>query len=246
MKIETILITGASRGIGCGIACYLAKHMPGRYHFLLTCHTRMNKLQKIQQEIISYGNQCEIFTCDVEDVTDINQLWDSIHTKGYSVDILINNAGISIVGLFQDTSADDWNHIIHTNLSSVFFMSKQAVPDMIQQKYGRIINISSVWGNVGASCEVAYSTTKGGINAFTKALGKELAPSNISVNAIACGAVDTEMNRFLSANDRLSLEEEIPYGRFCLPEEVGQCVASLLTAPVYLTSQIITLDGGWI
>lgn len=246
MKEETILITGASRGIGKGIACYLAKHTPQKYHFLLTCHTNYDKLKEVQREITAYGNTCEIFTCDVRNLLDIERLWTEIHQKGYFVDILINNAGISIVGLFQDLSSEDWCRIIETNLSSVFYLSQKAVTDMLIHKHGRIINLSSVWGNVGASCEVAYSTTKGGINSFTKALGKELAPSHISVNAIACGAVDTDMNQFLSTDDRLALEEEIPYGRFCRPEEVGQCVASLLASPSYLTGQIITLDGGWI
>ena len=162
------------------------------------------------------------------------------------VDVLINNAGIAHIGLLSDMSIEDWNHIVSNNLTSVFSYCKCVIPKMVSRQTGKIINISSVWGNVGASCEVAYSACKGGINSLTKALGKELAPSNIQVNAIACGIIDTQMNACFSDSERQELADEIPAGRFGQPEEVAHLALQLATANDYLTSQIITLDGGWI
>ena len=140
----------------------------------------------------------------------------------------------------------DWNTLLNTNVTSVFNLSKLVIPDMLAKRSGHIINISSVWGLCGASCEVAYSTTKGAINAFTKALGKELAPSNIQVNAIACGAVDTSMNSCFSKEDLDDLCNEIPIGRMATPDEVAQLVSHIIEAPSYLTGEVIKMDGGWI
>ena len=140
---------------------------------------------------------------------------------------------------------DEWNRVISINLSSAFYTSKCAIPLMLQNHCGKIINISSVWGNVGASTEVAYSASKGGLNAFTKALAKELAPSNIQVNAIACGVIDTDMNSCFNKEEMDSLIEEIPSDRLGRSEEVAQMVLRLLDSPTYLTGQVITFDGGW-
>jgi 3-oxoacyl-[acyl-carrier protein] reductase len=142
-------------------------------------------------------------------------------------------------------SVDEWQKVLNTNLSSAFYTCKYAVPLMLHAHSGRIINISSVWGNIGASMEAAYSASKGGLNSFTKAIAKELAPSNIQVNAIACGVIDTEMNQCFSEEERRVLRDEIPADRFGSAEEAAQMVVSLLNAPDYLTGQIITLDGGW-
>ena len=161
------------------------------------------------------------------------------------LDVLINNAGISYIGLLQDMTSGDWDRILRTNLTSVFNCCKLAIPMMLSAGRGKIVNISSVWGNVGASCEVAYSATKGGINAFTKALAKELAPSNIQVNAVACGAIDTEMNQWLEEDDLIALVEEIPTGRLGRAEEVADLVYHLGYKNAYLTGQVIGLDGGW-
>ena len=162
------------------------------------------------------------------------------------VDVLVNNAGISYIGLLQDMTPADWERMLRTNLTSVFNCCKLAVPYMISQKQGKIVNISSVWGVVGASCETAYSATKGGINALTKALAKELAPSNIQVNAIACGAIDTEMNQWMDEDDLIALVDEIPSGRLGRAEEVADLAYHLGYKESYLTGQIIGLDGGWI
>ena len=162
-----------------------------------------------------------------------------------SIDILINNAGISHIGLLSDMKPDEWNEVINTNLTSLYNLSNLVIPEMVRKSAGKIINISSVWGNVGASMEVAYSASKGGMNSFTKALAKELAPSNIQVNAIACGAIDTEMNSFLEPSELAALVDEIPASRLGRPEEVAELTYSLATGNDYLTGQIISLDGGW-
>ena len=162
------------------------------------------------------------------------------------ITLLVNNAGISKVGLLTDLSPEEWKELIETNLSSLFYHCKSIIPSMLQKEEGRIINISSMWGSVGASCEVAYSASKGGVNAFTRALAKELAPSNIPVNAIACGVIDTDMNRIFTEEDRQALSEEIPAGRFAEPEEVGEAVLALAQMPAYVTGQIIGMDGGYL
>ena len=183
---------------------------------------------------------------DVSDYAYMEQLFSQSEARFGGVDILVNNAGISHIGLLEDMTIDEWNRIIGVNLTSVFSASKLALPHMIHQKSGKILNISSIWGNVGASCEVAYSACKGGINSFTRALAKELAPSNIQVNAIACGVIDTEMNACFSEEERTQLAEEIPAGRFGAPEEVASLAVQITTGNDYLTGQIITLDGGYL
>ena len=162
-----------------------------------------------------------------------------------SLDVLINNAGISYIGLLSEMSTESWNQVINTNLSSLFYTSKKAIPLMLQKHRGQIVNISSVWGDCGASMEVAYSAAKGGVNSFTKALAKELAPSGIQVNAVACGLINTEMNRGLSEEERRALIEEIPADRMGNTAEVAEMVYSVLSMPSYTTGQIFTIDGGW-
>lgn len=243
MNLKTALITGSSRGIGKAIALALAAQ---GYQIVLTCVKNIDQLKEVQQEIETHGVRCLAMACDVGDPLQVTKLFESIASTFGGVDLLVNNAGISRVGLLTDMSFEEWQQVMNTNLNSVFYCSKCALPYMVHQKSGRIINISSVWGEVGASCEVAYSASKGGMNSFTRALAKELAPSNIQVNAISCGAIDTEMNAFLDEEDRISLTDEIPAFRFGLTTEVAQLVCQLAEAPTYLTGQIIRMDGGWI
>ncbi len=168
-------------------------------------------------------------------------------SKSGKVDILVNNAGISLMGLFMDSSEEEMNEIINTNLMGAIYLSKEALPHMVSRNAGNIINISSMWGEVGASCEVLYSATKGGINSFTKALAKEMAMSNIRVNAIAPGVIDTKMNSMLDEESRESLKEEIPMGRFGMPSEIGKLAAFLCSDDSsYITGQVIRVDGGFI
>lgn len=243
MKRKTVLITGASRGIGKAIA---RRFMQPEYYLVLTCKNQYDNLIELQMEAEEKGAKCVALKCDVADYAELTALFENIASHSNGVDILINNAGISYVDLITDTTPEQWQQLLATNLSAPFYCSKLALPHMIHEKAGKIVNISSVWGIYGASMEVAYSATKGGLNAMTKALAKEVAPSNIQVNAIACGAIDTEMNQFLSEEDRVALEEEIPAGRMGKPEEVANLVYNLCTGNDYLTGQVIQLDGGWI
>lgn len=237
------LITGASRGIGRSIALELSK---AGYNLVLTCHKNSELLLQVAADAMKYGVQVLTFTGDISNPDICNELFYTLNKENIFIDVLINNAGISYVGLLQDMSFDDWNNCINTNLSSVFYTCRLAVPQMISRRHGKIINISSIWGIAGASCEVAYSAAKGGVNAFTKALAKELAPCNIQVNAVAFGAIDTDMNSHLSDEDKSILIEEIPSGRMGTPQEAGKMILNLLNSPDYLTGQIITMDGAFI
>lgn len=243
MRRKTVLITGSSRGIGKAIAIKYAKK---GYNVVINCVKNKELLEKVKKEIEGYQTSCLSFVGDVGDYEVCTAMFQEIKKAYGSLDILVNNAGISYVGLLTDMEIQDWNQILQNNLTSVFNCCQLALPDMLHQKRGKIINISSVWGSTGASCEVAYSATKGGVNAFTRALAKELAPSHIQVNAVACGAIDTEMNHFLADDELLCLTEEIPSGRLGRAEEVADLVYSLTHKNDYLTGQIVTLDGGWI
>lgn len=244
MERKTALITGASRGIGKAIA---EKFASEGYDLFLTCVHQEHLLSELKKQLESrFGISCCCFRTDMGNPADVELLFNKISAVSPFLDVLVNNAGISYVGLMTDMTCEQWDHLIQTNLSSVFYTSRLAVPMMLKRHCGKIINISSVWGCVGASCEAAYSAAKGGINAFTMALAKELAPSNIQVNAIACGAIDTDMNQFLTAEEKEILLDEIPCGRMGLPQEAAELAFSLCNAPDYLTGQIIKLDGGWI
>jgi len=240
---KNIIITGASRGIGKAIALELAG--PDT-NILISSFHNPSLLEETKKELSAKTNKIVSYTGDMGKYEDVKEMFDLAFKEFGSVDILINNAGISIIGLFQDIKPSEWNKILNTNLSSVYNCCHFAVKDMLKRHDGKILNISSVWGLYGASCEVAYSATKGAINAFTKALGKELAPSNISVNAIACGAINTEMNSHLSKEELDELALEIPAQRLADPSEVAKMVRKILESPNYLTGQIIQFDGGWI
>lgn len=240
---KTIVITGASRGIGKAIAIELAGKDT---NIVINCVNNVDKLNEVKSIIEEKGSVCETFIGDMGNYSDVQKMFDMCLQRFGQVDVLINNAGISVVGLFQDMGENEWHRICNTNIDSVFNCCHFAVKDMMKRHSGKIINISSVWGLYGASCEVAYSATKGAVNSFTRALAKELAPSGIQVNAVACGAIDTDMNGHLSDDDKASLAEEIPAGRFGDPQEVAELVKSLSGMNSYLTGQIITLDGGWI
>ena len=243
MKKKVALITGSTRGIGRAIAIKLASE---GYCVVINGVKNSELLCELELEIKSYGSDCLSYLGDIGCYENACELFHRIKERFGSIDIVINNAGISYVGLFTDMSKSDWDMLISTNLNSIFNCCHLAIPSMISKKAGKIINISSVWGCVGASCEVAYSATKGAVNSFTKALAKELAPSNIQVNAIACGAIDTQMNQFLSREDKEELEAEIPCGRFGKVEDVAEFVYSIATSNTYLTGQIIPFDGAWL
>lgn len=234
------LITGASRGIGEAIAIKLAKE---GYNLILVCQQNLYNLQALANKLTEeYMISIQCFQGDIGDSSFVRKLFSDIST----LDILVNNAGISYIGLLQDMTDEEWTKVMSTNLNSIFFTSREAIKVMLPKKSGRIINISSMWGTVGASMEVAYSTSKGGMNTFTKSLAKELAPSGIAVNAIACGVIDTDMNKCFSDEEMQALTDEIPAGRLATASEVAEVVAALATTTTYLTGQIIGLDGGYI
>jgi 3-oxoacyl-[acyl-carrier protein] reductase len=236
---RTALITGASRGIGAAIARIFAAN---GYHLILTCDQSIDALKLLVDELAAeHGICCSALQADMSLEADVKQIFSQIR----HLDVLVNNAGISHIGLLSDMTAEQWHRVMGVNLDSCFYTARAAIPLMLQEHAGHIINISSVWGNAGASMEVAYSASKGGMNAFTKALAKELAPSGIQVNAVACGVIDTAMNACFSEEDMNALKNEIPADRLGQPEEVAQLVYQLTQGPSYLTGQIITLDGGW-
>ena len=241
LKGKVALITGGAHGIGFSIAEGMAKCGAT---ICFNCSSEAS-LEKGMAAYKAAGIDAHGYAADVSDEDAVNAMVAKIKAEVGPVDILVNNAGISYIGLLTDMSVEEWQHVLNTNLSSCFYTSRLAVPLMLLKHSGRIINISSVWGNVGASMEVAYSASKGGVNSFTKALAKELAPSNIQVNAISCGVIDTAMNHCFSPEEMNALREEIPADRLGQPEEVAKLVLQLIQAPTYLTGQILTLDGGW-
>lgn len=240
---KTVVVTGASRGIGRAIALYYAQK---GFNVCICCHKSLEKLEKLKQKILNCGVSCVSYAGDIGIYKNCEDFFELIIKNFGRPDILINNAGISYIGLLQDMTPEEWHNIVETNLTSVFNCCKLAIPSMLNVHAGKIINISSVWGCVGASTEVAYSATKGGINSFTKALAKELAPSNIQVNAIACGIIDTDMNSFLSDEDLQNVIDEVPAGRIGKPEDVAKLAFDISNTSDYLTGQVINLDGGWI
>lgn len=243
---KTVFVTGSGRGIGRAAALYFAEIAPEKWNIVINSHSRRKELEKTEEDIKSLGADCLALSGDVGCFDAVQSMFEQINDRFGPVDVLVNNAGMAHLGLFSDMSPEQWKTIIDTNLTSVFNCCRHAIPHMVRQKSGKIINISSVWGNTGASCEVAYSATKGGMNALTRALAKELAPSNIQVNAIACGAIDTDMNHCLCEEDRQALIDEIPACRMGTPREVAALIYDLATGHSYLTGQIITMDGAWI
>lgn len=239
-----VLVTGASQGIGKRTALLFAEK---GYHVFLNCYRSAKELEKVKKEIDSmpYGS-CDIVMGNVGNPHDVRQMFEKIDGACPYLDVLVNNAGISHIGLLSDMSDDEWNTVMQANLSSVFYCCRAAIPGMVSKKQGRIINISSMWGVSGASCEAAYSASKSGVNGLTRALAKELAPSNIQVNAIACGVIDTAMNAQLTEEERKTLAYDIPAGRFGSPDEIAKIIWDISNAPEYMTGQIIGVDGGYL
>ena len=236
---KTVLVTGSSRGIGKAIAVVFGR---AGARVVLNASRSKDQLEETKKEM---GVSCMAVLADVSDYNACKDMFLQIQDAFGPVDILVNNAGISHIGLFTDMTPEQWQHVLNVNLGSVLNCTHLAVPAMVHNKTGVILNISSMWGEAGASCEAVYSASKGGINAFTKAMAKELGPSGIRVNAIACGVIDTEMNACFSEEERAELADEIALMRFGKPEEVGRFALTLASESAsFLTGQIITLDGG--
>ena len=240
---RSVVITGASGGIGNAIARRFAASKDRL--FLIGCRNREN-LENLKAELEAEGVEARVLFADLASPEGIAEAAEEIRAFTEAPDVLVNNAGISQAQLFQLSPDEAYLRLLHTNLSSYVRLTKALLPDMIRRKSGRILNVSSVWGQVGASMEVEYSLTKGGVDAFTKALAKELAPSGIAVNAVAPGLIDTKMNACYTEEELQAVIESIPAGRAGRPEEVADLLYLLSIAPTYLTGQVIRIDGGWI
>ncbi|MCL1862981.1 MAG: SDR family oxidoreductase [Defluviitaleaceae bacterium] len=231
---RTVLITGSSRGIGLAIA----QSFNQNDKVVLNCRRDKAQLKKAMAEL-----DCDGYIADVSSYEECQKMLAKIG----EIDVLINNAGASYFGTFDQMSRAEISENLNTNLLSAINLTHLAIPSMIRKKSGCVINISSVWGITGASCEVVYSAAKAGLNGLTRALAKELAPSGIRVNAIACGAFETRMNERLSAQEKNAFAEEIPLGRFGNPQEAGDLAVFLASEKAeYITGQIIALDGGFL
>ena len=235
MNSNIILISGASRGIGRQIAIDLSQTG-------YTVIANYNKSEQSAKELQTKFN-IDIFQADISKCAETKQLTDYVLKKYGKIDVLINNAGISQTKLFTDITDEDWNKMINTNLYSAFKLTQKCLPNMIHNKSGSIINISSMWGQVGASCESLYSITKAGIDAMTKSLAKELGPSGIRVNSIAPGFIDTDMNKCYSKEDVQGIISETPLEKIGQPSDISKCIKWLIEDQ-FTTGQIISINGG--
>ena len=243
LRGKVILVTGASRGIGRAIAIELASKGAA----IAINYSKDDEGAKATLEnVIKNGGYGKLFKKDISNYNNCRELIDEVIGTFGKLDVLVNNAGISKFGLLMDMSLEEINDLVNTNLMGAIYLSKLAINNMMRNG-GNIINISSVWGEVGASCEVIYSATKGGLNLFTKALAKEVASFNIRVNSVAPGVINTEMNNVLDSEDKEVLKSEIPMMRFGEAHEVARVVSFLCEDKCkYLTGQIIRIDGGFI
>ena len=234
-------MTGASRGIGKSIAKELA--LAGNI-VIANYKSSDDRANSLKSEVNELGKEIEIYKADVSNRDEVEKMVEYIIGKYGKIDVLINNAGISFVKMFTDVTDDDWNYVLNNNLYSVFCVSQAVAKNMLKEHKGCIINMSSIFGVIGASCESIYAVTKAGIDGLTKSLAKEFSYSNIRVNSIAPGLIDTEMNNDLSEEDIKGIEEEIPLKRMGKPEElVG--VVKMLMENEYITGQVLEVNGGW-
>ena len=244
-KIDTnskvAIVTGGAKGIGAEIVRTLAEN---GYIVILNYNNSKVQAEELKNEMLQKGFNIEVVKADVSNRNEVNSLIEFAIKKFKKIDILVNNVGISLEGLFTDVSEEMWQKIINVNLNSVFNCTQEVLKYMIKEKSGRIINISSIWGETGASCEVAYSTTKAAINGMTKALAKEVGLSNIRVNAIAPGIINTDMNSRLSYEELEQIKEQIPLNRIGNTKDIARCV-KWLVEDEYTTGQIISINGGW-
>ena len=240
--MKTVLITGGSRGIGKCIAENLARD---GFNVILNYNKSEKQAKQIKKELEEQGINIEICKADVSKREEVKKLVKFALNKFENIDVLINNAGIAKLQMFNDITDSDWNEMLGTNLNSVFYTIQESLPNMIHNKNGCIINISSIWGLVGASCEVAYSVSKAGIDGMTKALAKELGPSNIRVNSIAPGIIATDMCSEYTEEEIREINNKIPLGKFGEGIDIAKCVKWLIEDK-YTTGQVISPNGGWV
>ena len=237
MENKVAIVTGGSRGIGAAIVRLLAEN---NYTVILN----YNKSEMQAMEIANQNSNIHIFQADISNPKEVIMLINYTYNNFGKIDLLVNNAGIDLWKTIDEVTEEEYDNVMNTNLKSAFIASKEVVPYMIKQHSGSIINISSIWGITGASCETVYSISKAGMDGLTKSLAKELAPSNIRVNSIAPGAINTDMNKGYSIEELEKLNEEIPLGKMGEPEDIAQAVLFLANNE-YITGQIIEINGGW-
>lgn len=243
--MKNVLVTGATGEIGCAIAEAFAE---AGNNVAVHTNSRAAEAAELSSRLAEkYGIDSVSVVADLSDEKQVNDMFFALEKKWGHVQVLINNAGISMVGMLCDTTEKEWSRLHDVNLKSVFLCSKAASENMVHNKWGRIINISSVWGQVGASCEVAYSSSKAAVIGFTKALARELAPSGITVNCICPGMIDTKMNSHLSEEEKKDICSEIPVGRMGRPAEVAHAAVFLADEKSsYITAEVLGVNGGWI
>ena len=239
---DTAVVTGGSRGIGLAISEELAE---AGFRLAILYVDRADDARRTAEKLRAHGTDTEIYRCDVADSGNVKEISQQILNRFGRVDVLINNAGISQIKMFTDTTEADWDRMMNVNIKGMYNVCHALVPQMISRKHGRIINLSSMWGISGASCEVAYSASKAAVIGFTKALAKELGPSGITVNCVAPGVIDTEMNAGLDQETVTSLCNEIPLGRIGSAADVAGAVSFLASEKAgYITGQVLGIDGG--
>lgn len=241
MEKKIIIITGASRGIGREIAKTLARE---GYTIIANYNKSEREAQKLKKELQEENKEIDIYKANIANEEETQEMIKYVIKKYKKIDVLINNAGIDKIQLVTEVTKKDWDEIINTNLYGTFYISQQAAKNMIQNKQGKIINISSIWGQIGASMEVVYSISKAGVDGLTKALAKELGPSGIQVNSIAPGFIKTEMNAGYNKKELEEIKDEIPLQKLGECEDIARCIKWLIEDK-YVTGQIIAINGGW-
>ena len=244
MERKTVLITGAARGIGAQTAKLFAQN---GYTVAVHCNTSTQQAQAVVENILSQNGRAAVFQADVQDAQQVNAMVRCIEEKFGAVDVLVNNAGIAQQKLFTDITDQDWQTMIATNLTGVFYCCRAVLPSMLRRHTGSIVNVSSMWGRTGASCEVHYSAAKGGVIALTKALAKEVAPSGVRVYCVAPGVIQTDMLAGLDQPALADLKNETPLLRLGSAEDVANAVYFLSNSTAaFITGQTLGVDGGFV
>lgn len=243
--MKTALITGVSGGIGKAIA---KKFILEGYFVIGQYNQNENAILELKEELATINKQDYLFAikADFTSAEQINKMMDTVLQSFSSISVLVNNAGVALYKLITDTTLEEWDRLFSINLKSTYLVTNRVLKGMISKKQGKIINVSSMWGLVGSSMEVAYSATKSAIIGYTKALAKEVGPSGINVNCVCPGVIKTPMNAHLTSEDIKALEQETPLGRIGTPEEVSELIYFLSSEKAdFITGQTISCDGGF-
>ncbi len=238
--MKTVLVTGGSKGIGKAVI----EKLIGKYNVAFTYFQSEESANLIVNQLKSKGAICA-FACDVRDNRQVKETFDAVIKRFSKIDYLVNSAGIAKDILFTDISTAEWENMLAVNLNGTFFWCQAVLPDMISRRQGAIVNVASIWGETGASMETSYSVSKAAVIGLTKALAKEVAPSNVRVNAVSPGAIDTDMMKVYSKQELEDFAVEIPLGRLGKPNEVASAVEFLLENE-YVTGEILRINGGYL